>query len=117
METYLVTYIVTYLVLDSQEGWDLLGQQEVETSRQNLRALYRYPAYPAKVEPKIVRKCSCLVVYPICCFSADPEVALFFAMVTTMGFASGIINGYLFLYLQELGKPTPTHFCSDLNLQ
>lgn len=36
---------------------------------------------------------------------ACPDICIFFAMATLFGFAAGNIDGFLFLYLEELGGP------------
>lgn len=35
---------------------------------------------------------------------SDPEILIFFALAVLFGFATGTIDGYLFLYLDVLGK-------------
>lgn len=36
---------------------------------------------------------------------SDPELVVFLGMAVLFGFATGTIDGYLFLYLDTLGKP------------
>ena len=35
----------------------------------------------------------------------SPDICIFFTMATLFGFAAGVIDGFLFLYLEELGGP------------
>jgi hypothetical protein len=35
----------------------------------------------------------------------SPDICIFFAMATMFGFAAGNIDGFLFLYLEDLGAP------------
>ena len=44
---------------------------------------------------------------------SDPEILIFFAMAILFGFATGTIDGYLFLYLDVLGKKPPHKKCSS----
>ena len=36
----------------------------------------------------------------------NPDVMIFFVMVTLMGFAKGVVDSFLFIFIDELGMPS-----------